>query len=56
MSKNVRLEEGDVIYVPPTILAAIAKVVEEFVRPIGSAFSTVNIVQRAGTGGGGGGY
>jgi len=56
LSKNVRLEEGDVIYVPPTILAAIAKVVEEFVRPIGSAFSTVNVVQRAGAGGGSGGY
>jgi protein involved in polysaccharide export with SLBB domain len=55
MTKNVRLEEGDVIYVPPTILASIAKVIEEFVRPIGSAFSTVNIVQRAGVGGGGGG-
>jgi polysaccharide export outer membrane protein len=46
-SKDVLLEEGDIIYVPPTILAAIAKVVEEFVRPIGSAFSTVNVVQRA---------
>ena len=50
LSRNVMLEEGDVIYVPPTILAAIAQVVEEFVRPIGSAFSTVNIVQRAGSG------
>jgi len=44
MSKNVLLQEGDVIYVPPTVLAAIALKVEEFMRPIGRAFSTVNIV------------
>ena len=43
-SKNVLLEEGDIIYVPPTILAAVAMKIEEFVRPIGSAFSTVNII------------
>jgi polysaccharide export outer membrane protein len=47
-SKNVLLQEGDIIYMPPTILAGIAQVVEEFVRPIGTAFSTVNIVQEAG--------
>jgi polysaccharide export outer membrane protein len=51
-SKDVLLQEGDIVYVPPTILAAIAQVVEEFVRPIGSAFSTVYVVQRVGTGGG----
>lgn len=44
-SKNVFLTEGDIIYVPPTVLAAIALKIEEFVRPIGRAFSTVNIVQ-----------
>ena len=44
-SKNVLLQEGDIVYVPPTVLAAIAMKVEEFVRPIGSAFSTVNVVQ-----------
>lgn len=44
-SKNVLLEEGDIVFVPPTILAAIAMKVEEFVRPIGRAFSTVNIVE-----------
>lgn len=44
-SKDVLLQEGDIIYVPPTILTAIAMVVEEFVTPIGRAFSTVNIVQ-----------
>jgi polysaccharide export outer membrane protein len=54
MSKNVLLQEGDVIYVPPTILAAIAQVIEEFARPIGRAFSTVMVVQRAQMGGVGG--
>ena len=43
--KNVLLQEGDIIYVPPTVLAAVAMKIEEFVRPIGRAFSTVNIVQ-----------
>ncbi len=56
-SQNVLLQEGDVIYVPPTILASIAQVIEEFARPIGRAFSTVTIVQRAQIGGvGSGGY
>ncbi len=45
ISKNVLLEEGDIVYVPPTILAAIGLKVEELVSPIGRAFSTVNIVQ-----------
>jgi len=44
MRANVLLQDGDIIYVPPTILAAIALKVEEFVRPIGRAFSTVNII------------
>ena len=34
MTKNVLLEEGDVIYVPPTILAAIGLTVSELVSPI----------------------
>ena len=55
-SKNVLLQEGDIIYVPPTPLAAIAQVIEEFARPLGRAFSTVTVVQRAQMGGVGGGY
>ncbi len=56
-SKNVLLQEGDIIYVPPTPLAAIAQIIEEFARPIGRAFSTVTVVQRAQMGGiGSGGY
>jgi len=49
-SKNVLLEAGDIVYVPPTILGAIALKIEEFVRPIGRAFSTVNIVAGQPTG------
>ena len=45
MNKNVLLQEGDVVFVPPTVLASAAMRVEEFVRPIGRAFSTVNIIQ-----------
>ena len=44
LGKNVLLEEGDVVYVPPTILAGVAMVIEEFARPIGRAFSMVNVV------------
>lgn len=53
MSKNVLLEEGDIIYVPPTILAAMAMKIEEAVRPIGRAFAGIYITQaRPGFGGG----
>ena len=45
LSKNVLLQEGDIIFVPPTVLAAIGLKIEEIVSPIGRAFSTVNIVQ-----------
>jgi len=41
---NVLLQEGDVIYVPPTVLAAIAMKIEEFIRPIARAFSGANII------------
>lgn len=46
-TKNVLLQEGDVIYVPPTVLSAIAMKVEEVVRPIARAFSGVYTVQTA---------
>ncbi|MBN1803771.1 MAG: polysaccharide biosynthesis/export family protein [Sedimentisphaerales bacterium] len=65
-SKDVLLQEGDVIYVPPTILAAVAMKIEEFIRPLGRALSGAYMVERAGAGGytgagyyggyGGGGY
>ncbi len=45
-TKNVLLEEGDVIYVPPTVLGWIALKVEEVIRPIARAFSGAYIVRR----------
>lgn len=44
MRGNVLLEEGDIIYVPPTVLAAAAMKIEEFIRPIARAFSGYYIV------------
>jgi len=44
-AKNVLLEEGDIIYVPPTILAAAAMKIEEFIRPIARAFSGYYLMQ-----------
>ena len=38
-SKDVLLQEGDIIYVPPTVMAAAALKIEEFIRPIARAFS-----------------
>jgi polysaccharide export outer membrane protein len=43
-SKNVLLEEGDIVYVPPTVLAAAAMKIEEFIRPIARAFSGYYLV------------
>ncbi|MHC4119037.1 MAG: polysaccharide biosynthesis/export family protein [Planctomycetota bacterium] len=50
-SKDVLLQEGDVIYVPPTVLAAAAMKVEEFIRPIARAFSGYWIVTTPGPAG-----
>ncbi|MBL7153886.1 MAG: hypothetical protein ISS79_09225, partial [Phycisphaerae bacterium] len=62
-TKNVLLQEGDMIYVPATILARIAMVLEEAIRPLARAFSGAYMVQnpptsRVGTGSsyGGGAY
>jgi len=47
MSKNVLLQEGDVIYVPPTILGSIGLTIEELVGPLfqsTSAARTVGLV------------
>jgi len=38
-TKDVLLQEGDIIYVPPTVLAAVALILEEFMRPVTRAFS-----------------
>lgn len=47
-STDVLLQEGDVIYVPPTVLAAAAMKIEEFIRPIARAFSGFYIVSTPG--------
>ncbi|MEJ2703703.1 MAG: polysaccharide biosynthesis/export family protein [Sedimentisphaerales bacterium] len=52
MSKNVLLEDGDIIYVPPTVLAWAAMKIEEFIRPIARAFAGYYIVSTP-TGAGG---
>ena len=56
LSKNVLLHEGDIIYLPPTILAAISNVIAEFARPIGQALAPVMQIQRLSYGGTGGIY
>ena len=55
-SKNVLLQEGDIIYVPPTPLAAVAMVIEEFARPIGRALAPVYQVTQITTMNARGGY
>ncbi len=45
-TKNVLLEDGDIVFVPPTPLAAVALMIEEFLRPIGRIFSTVYMYER----------
>jgi len=53
-SKNVLLQEGDIIYVPPTVLASVSMKIEEVIRPIARAFSGAYIIQTRGAGRGGG--
>jgi hypothetical protein len=42
---DVLLEKGDIVYVPPTIPASIAMVLEEFITPIARAFYGAYLVQ-----------
>lgn len=44
-SKNVLLHEGDIIFVPPTVLGGAGLVLGEFLNPIGRAFTAVSIAQ-----------
>jgi len=44
-SKDVLLQEGDIIYVPATILASIAMKLEEAIRPLARAFSGAYMIQ-----------
>jgi polysaccharide export outer membrane protein len=50
-SKDVLLQEGDVIYVPPTILAAVAFKMSEFIQPLGQALRGAYMMDVAGAGG-----
>jgi polysaccharide export outer membrane protein len=50
LGKNVLLQEGDIIYVPPTILAAVGKTVQEILAPITSTATTITVIQRAAVG------
>lgn len=43
-SKNVLLQEGDIVYVPTTVLGWVGLKVGELLSPIGQTFSTVNTV------------
>lgn len=44
-TRDVLLQEGDIIYVPPTILASIGMVAEQFITPIARAFYGWYLVQ-----------
>jgi polysaccharide export outer membrane protein len=44
-SKDVLLQDGDIVYVPPTVLAAIGMVLEEFISPVARAFYGAYLVQ-----------
>jgi protein involved in polysaccharide export with SLBB domain len=45
-SKDVLLQEGDIIFVPPTVLAWVSLKIEEVIRPIARAFGGLYTVQR----------
>jgi len=51
-SKNVLLEEGDIVFVPPTILASIGLLIEEFISPVARAFYGAYLVQNPPSSGG----
>ncbi|MCX5647398.1 MAG: polysaccharide biosynthesis/export family protein [Phycisphaerae bacterium] len=44
-SKDVLLQEGDIVYVPPTVFAQIGMVIEEFISPVARAFYGAYLVQ-----------
>jgi polysaccharide export outer membrane protein len=45
LTKDVLLAEGDIVYVPPTILAAVGLVLEELITPVARAFYGWYLVQ-----------
>jgi len=44
-SQDVLLQEGDIVYVPPTFLAKIGLKLEELIRPVARAFSGAYMLQ-----------
>lgn len=44
-TKNVLLLEGDIVYVPPTVLAAIGLKIHELISPIAGASPAVSVMQ-----------
>jgi polysaccharide export outer membrane protein len=46
-SKNVLLQEGDIVFVPTTVFGAFGLLIDELLSPIGQTFSTVNVVAGA---------
>jgi polysaccharide export outer membrane protein len=44
-TKDVLLEQGDIVYVPPTILAAFGMILEEFISPVARAFYGAYLLQ-----------
>ena len=44
LSKDVLLQEGDIIWVPPTVLSYVSLKLEEFISPIARAFMGVYVV------------
>jgi len=51
-TNNVLLEEGDIVYVPPTILASFGLLLEEFISPIARAFYGAYLIQNPPSSGG----
>jgi len=47
LRKNVLLQEGDIVYVPPTPFATVALVIEEVMRPFARAFSGYTMYNQA---------
>lgn len=47
LRKNVLLEEGDIIYVPATPLAAVAMAIEQVMRPISRALTGTYMVEQS---------
>ena len=50
-TKDVLLQEGDIIYVPPTVLGWMALKVEEFLNPITRSFGAAYTVRRGASSG-----